>query len=162
MKPYRSNKIILLIGLMVASGAWAPGAEDQRVILKYDQDTVREVSGAIQEIRAANWYDGDQTNYLVRVVAEDHYEIWVDAGLESLYEVDLQPGQRFWATGSLVEHGDTTYLLASKVAVGGGQNVEVRGDDGVPMWIKSQRMKNSQMRMKRFHYQRGRHGGRRR
>jgi hypothetical protein len=162
MKPYSSHKIILLMGLIMALGVLPPAADDQRVILKYDQNTVREVSGPIREIRTANWYDGDQANFLVLVALEDQREIWVDAGLESLYEGGLQPGQQFWASGSQVEHDNTTYLLASKVAVGGGKAVEVRGNDGVPTWIKSQRMKNNQMRMKRFHYQRGRHGGRRR
>jgi|GEM_PF-3657445 len=162
MKPYGIQKFILLTGLMLALGALLPAADGQRVILKYDQETVREVTGAIREIRAEHWYDGDQSNYLLRITLDDQRDIWVDAGLEDLYETGLQPGQQIWATGSLVEHDNTTYLLAAKVSVGGGKAVEVRADDGVPIWITSQRMKNNQMRMKRFHYQRGRHGGRRR
>jgi len=126
-------------------------------ILKYNPDTVRTFSGTIVKVDKVHWY-GKKENLLFVIAPEGNApSILVDGGLSSLYKKKPKAGNQIGITGSFVKTDKQEIVLSLSVKTD-GKVIEVRLENGVPIWISNAKKGKAGKGRRSFIYRRMRRG----
>ncbi len=117
-------------------------------IYRYDINTETEVTGTLNDVHEAHWYDAKEPNLLATLKTDDDSSLIVDLGMKSLYKQDIENGQRATILGSRFEVDAQSHLLARTVKVENSTTVRVRDARGVPHWLDH----GSRIHRQSFHY----------
>ncbi len=103
-------------------------------IYRYDVDTETEVKGTLTDIHEVHWYDAKEANLLANMTLDDGSSLVVDLGMKSLYEKEVENGQRVTILGSTFQVDEQPHLLARTVKLE-DSTIRVRNARGVPHWL---------------------------
>jgi len=117
---------------------WSTGVTTAGAPMIFNPATIATISGQIMDISTAEIAPGMGQDSIVHLQTADGQDFWADLGppwfLQQAGLPQLQPGQQFTVTGSLVTIANRPTLLATSVQYAGRQ-YSFRTAAGAPMWV---------------------------
>ena len=144
----------LLILLLAGNSTLIDDDPKAPFMLKYNENSIVEITGVMTVITKENWYFQDKEN-LVAQVESDRGQTWlVDIGPVDQFPSLPESGQRISARGSQVEYNGKAYLLSNRVSIESGKWMELRDERGVPTWLEKGSKSKFYHRMNRMRHMR--------
>ncbi len=143
---------VIRIAVLAVLVFWHPlsaaESDGELKIYRYDIETETEVTGTLNDVHEAHWYDAKETNLLATMTLDDGSSLIVDLGMTSLYENEIENGRRATILGSRFQVDEQPHLLARTVKLENSPTVRVRNARGVPHWLDH----SNRIHRQSFHY----------
>lgn len=120
-------------------------------ILKFDKNSIVEIEGKIQNIETQNWYGTKKENFVIVLKDKNNESVKVDLGCTGLYKTSPKKNDSIKIVGSKVSYNNEIVILSVKVKME-KEEIIIRNENGVPLWLDNSSNKMKNKRKKIFMY----------